>query len=145
MDKVRVDVIGDPAFFAQVSEEAARLDRSNSWIVQRCLLTALPALAKLAADSDEVSGMKLSPLRNPVRLASLRANLAMADSSVPAVAELASVPKGTEQRMFFMPRDMYEAFDREAERLKLSADELLMWAWKHSGDSVRSLPSVSDE
>ncbi len=140
MDKVRVDVIGDPGFFAEVSDEAARLDRSNSWVLQRCLHLSLPVLAELAPDSAEVAAMKLSPLRNPIRLASLRANLAMAESSDPAIAELASPPKGTAKRMFFMPRAMYEAFDREADRLKLSADEILMWAWKRAGDEIRALP-----
>ena len=130
MDKVRVDVIGDPGFFAEVSDEAARLDRSNSWILQRCLHLSLPVLAELAPDSAEVAAMKLSPLRN----------LAMAESSDPAIAELASPPKGTAKRMFFMPRAMYEAFDREADRLKLSADEILMWAWKRAGDEIRALP-----
>ena len=145
MDKVRVDVIGDPAFFAEVSGEAARLDRSLSWVLQRCLHTALPELAKLAPDSDEVAAMKLSPLRNPIRLASLQANLALADSGDPAIAKLATAPKGTEKRMLFMPRDMYEAFDREGERLKLSSDEILMWAWKRGGDEMRSLPPFDQD
>ncbi len=45
MDKVAVRVSGDSAFFDEVTTEAARLDRSPSWLLGRCLGTTLPKLA----------------------------------------------------------------------------------------------------
>ncbi|MDB5217708.1 MAG: hypothetical protein JWO86_5635 [Myxococcaceae bacterium] len=45
MDKVAVRVSGDPSFFDEVTTEAARLDRSPSWLLGFCLGTTLPKLA----------------------------------------------------------------------------------------------------
>lgn len=45
MDKVAVRVSGDPSFFDEVTTEAARLDRSPSWLLGHCLGTILPKLA----------------------------------------------------------------------------------------------------
>ena len=45
MDKVAVRVSGDPSFFEEVTTEAARLDRSPSWLLGHCLGTTLPKLS----------------------------------------------------------------------------------------------------
>lgn len=38
---------------SQVKEQAARLDRSVSWVVQRAIRTALPKIAELPSMSDD--------------------------------------------------------------------------------------------
>ena len=45
MDKVAIRISGDPAFFDEVVAEAARLDRSPSWLLGHCLGQTLPKLA----------------------------------------------------------------------------------------------------
>src|SRR3954469_13019147 len=45
MDKVAIRVSADPSFFDEVANEAARLDRSQSWLLGYCLRAALPSLA----------------------------------------------------------------------------------------------------
>lgn len=50
MDKVAIQVHGAPSFFSDVANEAARIDRSPSWLVAHCLATWLPTLAELAAE-----------------------------------------------------------------------------------------------
>lgn len=45
MDKVAIRVSGDRSFFDEVKTEAARLDRSPSWLFGHCLGTTLPKLA----------------------------------------------------------------------------------------------------
>lgn len=45
MDKVAIRVSADPTFFGDVAREAARLDRSPSWLLGRCLDETLPKLA----------------------------------------------------------------------------------------------------
>jgi hypothetical protein len=45
MDKLAVRVSGDRAFFDEVTTEAARLDRSPSWVLGHCLGAALPKIA----------------------------------------------------------------------------------------------------
>src|SRR5262249_1181603 len=127
-----------------LSAEATRLDRSQSWLVQQCLKRSLSEMAKLAPDSDTVAAMKRSPLRNPIRLQSLRVNVALAVSDDPVARELATTPKGTEQRTFYLPSDLYTVFDREGERLGLSADEILMWAWEQNKDEIRALRPVGE-
>jgi hypothetical protein len=47
MDKVAIQVHGAPSFFAEVASEAARIDRSPSWLVAQCLRTWLPSLLGL--------------------------------------------------------------------------------------------------
>jgi hypothetical protein len=49
MDKVAVRVSGDPSFFDEVTTEAARLDRSPSWLLGFCLGSTLPKLASVAS------------------------------------------------------------------------------------------------
>lgn len=50
MEKVAIRVAGDRAFFDDVAREAARLDRSPSWLLADCLGTTLPKLdAAMAA------------------------------------------------------------------------------------------------
>jgi hypothetical protein len=44
MDKVAIQVHGAPSFFAEIATEAARIDRSPSWLVSHCLRTWLPSL-----------------------------------------------------------------------------------------------------
>lgn len=45
MDKVAIKVTGDRSFYDEVAVEAARLDRSPSWLLGHCLGTTLPKLA----------------------------------------------------------------------------------------------------
>lgn len=45
MKKVAVRVSGDRSFFDELTTEAARLDRSPSWLLGHCLGTTLPKLA----------------------------------------------------------------------------------------------------
>lgn len=45
MNIVAIQVFGEPAFFDEVTSEAARLDRSPSWLLGRCLGSTLPKLA----------------------------------------------------------------------------------------------------
>lgn len=45
MEKVAIQVSGDPSFFDEVKTEAARLDRSPSWLLVYCVGTTLPKLA----------------------------------------------------------------------------------------------------
>jgi hypothetical protein len=56
MDKVAIRVSGDPSFFEEVTTEAARLDRSPSWLLVFCVGTMLPKLASslvVAAPTDK--------------------------------------------------------------------------------------------
>jgi hypothetical protein len=56
MDKVAIRVSGDPSFFEEVTAEAARLDRSPSWLLVFCVGTTLPKLASslvASAPSDK--------------------------------------------------------------------------------------------
>jgi len=48
MDKVAIRVSGDASFFDEVRTEAARLDRSPSWLLGFCLGGTLPKLASVA-------------------------------------------------------------------------------------------------
>jgi hypothetical protein len=48
MDKVAIRVSGDASFFDEVTTEAARLDRSPSWLLGFCLGSTLPKLASVA-------------------------------------------------------------------------------------------------
>jgi hypothetical protein len=45
MNKVAVRVSGAPSFFDDIKTEAARLDRSPSWLLGFCLGSTLPKLA----------------------------------------------------------------------------------------------------
>lgn len=45
MDKVAIRVSGAPSFFEEVTTEAARLDRSPSWLLVYCVGTTLPKLS----------------------------------------------------------------------------------------------------
>ena len=49
MDKIAVRVSGDPSFFAEITTQAARLDRSPSWLLGHCLGTTLPKLRAIVA------------------------------------------------------------------------------------------------
>jgi hypothetical protein len=59
MDKVAIRVSGDPSFFEEVTREAARLDRSPSWLLGHCLGQTLPKLAGSLASAPHV------PKRSP--------------------------------------------------------------------------------
>jgi len=142
IDKIRIDVIAAPTLFEELDAEATRLDRSVSWIVQQCLRAALPALAKIAPGSPSARALETGVLRNPIRLASLRANVALAESGDPALEELATIPKGTEKRMLFLPRDLYEVFDAEGDRLKLASEEIIAFGWHTHAAEIRKLPPV---
>src|SRR5947207_184985 len=55
MDKVAIRVSGDRSFFDEVVGEAARLDRSPSWLLGHCLGATLPRLhGSLAAAPRQV-------------------------------------------------------------------------------------------
>jgi len=140
---VAMEVVADPAFLAELTQEADRIDRSQSWIVQRCLRTSLPDLEKLPAEASVLEGMKRSPLRNAIRRRSLELDLALAESPDPAVSALAAAPRGTEARTFYMPEDLHLALNREGDRLRLTSDEILWWAWERNREAIRSLPAVS--
>ena len=61
MDKVAIRVSGDPSFFEEVTTEAARLDRSPSWLLVFCVGTTLPKLASslvASAPKDKSESMK---------------------------------------------------------------------------------------
>lgn len=100
-DIVRIDVLVASSFHAALADEAARLDRSLSWVLRSCIERALPELASV------VTG---SPAHTAVRTS------ARATSSV--------------KRSFFLPRASFEACGREAERLKLTRGEVLTWAFE---------------
>lgn len=127
-----------------IKDEAARLDCSLSGVLRECLLRSLPDLAATPVDAPAVAAMKKSPLRNPIRLAALGANLALAESDDPAQRELATTPMGTEARTFYLPRSVYAAFDAEGDRLKLSSDEILMWAWQQNRGRLRTVSSLDE-
>ncbi len=62
MEKVAIRVSGDPSFFEEVTREAARLDRSPSWLLGHCLGQTLPKLAgSLASSARSVE----TPTRSP--------------------------------------------------------------------------------
>jgi hypothetical protein len=60
MDKVAIQVSGAASFFDEVTSEAARLDRSPSWLLVYCVGTTLPKLASIVASApkDEPSTTK---------------------------------------------------------------------------------------
>lgn len=45
MDKVAIRVSGENSFFEEVRTEAARLDRSPSWLLGHCIRAILPKLS----------------------------------------------------------------------------------------------------
>jgi hypothetical protein len=53
MDKVAIRVSGDPSFFDEVTSEAARLDRSPSWLLVYCVGTTLPKLSSIVVAPKE--------------------------------------------------------------------------------------------
>jgi hypothetical protein len=61
IDKVAIRVSGDPAFFDEVVSEAARLDRSPSWLLGHCLGQMLPRLAGTLATSPHAPKRMLRP------------------------------------------------------------------------------------
>lgn len=61
MDKVAIQISGAASFFDEVTSEAARLDRSPSWLLVYCVGTTLPKLASsivASAPNDEPSREK---------------------------------------------------------------------------------------
>ncbi len=111
MDKVAVRVSGDPSFFHEVTTEAARLDRSPSWLLGFCLGTTLPKLASVA-----------------------RARIVVAPNDM---SERGKRKSWT----FFVPRELIEHCGRLAARLGMSSDDVLAYAWEAGRDTVRALPS----
>ncbi len=59
MEKVAIRVSGDPSFFEEVAREAARLDRSPSWLLGHCLGQTLLKLAGTLASAPS------TPTRSP--------------------------------------------------------------------------------
>jgi len=144
VNNIRIDVIADPMLFEELDAEAARLDRSVSWIVQQCLRAALPALAKIAYGSPSARALETGVLRDPIRLASLRANLALAESGDPTLQDAATIPHGTVKRMLLLQRDIYDAFDAAGDRLKLAADEIVAFCWRAHAAEIRKLSPVAE-
>ena len=100
MEKVAIRVAGDRAFFDDVAREAARLDRSPSWLLADRLGTTLPKL-------DAAMAASVTP-------------------SAPPRAE--SKPRRV--WTFFVPREVMETCSRLAVRLKISSDDIVAWAWQ---------------
>ncbi len=112
MDKVAIRVSGDPSFFEEVTTEAARLDRSPSWLLVFCVGTTLPKLASsLVASAPKDKGVDKGP--------SMKRKI----------------------WTFFVPRDLVEHCGRLAARLGMTSDDVLAHAWLAGRDSVRALPS----
>jgi uncharacterized small protein (TIGR04563 family) len=60
-DKRKQSLYFPESMLDEIQKEAARLDRSLSWIVQRCVKVALPEIRKLPSvndveESDETEG-----------------------------------------------------------------------------------------
>lgn len=107
MDKVAIRVAGDRAFFDDVAREAARLDRSPSWLLAHCLGETLPKLA---------------------------ASMAATQTTAPA-PKPESKPRRV--WTFFVPREIVELCARLAVRLKISSDDIVAWAWQAGRADVR--------
>jgi len=105
MQKVTVRFEAIAPLFAQIAEEAARLDRSPSWLVGQCLRDALPELASLNPKTREARSMKRRSRGSVAR---------------------------KETRIYFVPEDVKGGLDAEGARLELSTDQLLAWAFKRS-------------
>jgi len=101
MNKVAIRVAGDRAFFDEVAREAARLDRSPSWLLADRLGATLPKL-----------------------------DASMMAASVGPSALPKSESKPRRVWTFFVPRDVMETCSRLAVRLKISSDDIVAWAWQ---------------
>lgn len=112
MDKVAIRVSGDRAFFDEVTTEAARLDRSPSWLLGHCVGAVLPKLTSSLAAAA------------PTPVSAARADA-----------------KGRRVWAFFVPRDVVEHCGRLAARLGMSTDDVLAYAWLAGRDEVRAMPS----
>jgi hypothetical protein len=66
MDKVAIRVSGDPSFFEEVTSEAARLDRSPSWLLVFCVGTTLPKLASSLVASAPTDTRKDESLKRKI-------------------------------------------------------------------------------
>lgn len=113
MDKVAIRVSGDASFFEEVTTEAARLDRSPSWLLVFCVGTTLPKLASslvASAPKDKDKGESMKTMKKKIWT-------------------------------FFVPRDLIEHCGRLAARLGMSSDDVLAYAWLAGRDSVRAMPS----
>lgn len=119
-DKVKIRVVANPRFFAEVTAEALRLDRSQSFLLQRCVGSSLPELAKLTPNSKEVAAMKK-----------------LACKSVPPTSGPPSV-RDNESRVFFLSEQLSLALGRERDRLHVSPDDMLVWIWEQQKDAVRA-------
>ncbi|MFO0684489.1 MAG: TIGR04563 family protein [Sandaracinus sp.] len=55
-DKRKQSLYFPESMLDEIQKEAARLDRSLSWIVQRCVKVALPEIRKLPSVNDVEDG-----------------------------------------------------------------------------------------
>ncbi len=55
-DKRKQSLYFPAAMLEEIEKEALRLDRTRSWIVQRCVRIALPELKKLPSINDPGDG-----------------------------------------------------------------------------------------
>jgi hypothetical protein len=141
MEKGKLQVIGSATFFAEIEAEADRLGRSTGWLLETCLKRALPELQSLAAGSDSLEKMKKSPIRDPLIGSALKANIKRADE----LGELPAAPEGADSRVYFFKHDLYASFNIEGERLRLTTDEILMFAWELMRETLRSWPDAEPE
>ena len=111
MDKVAIRIAGDRSFFEEVTAEAARLDRSPSWLLGHCLGTTLPKLASIVA------------------------------VPMPKAKSKPKADKPRHEWTFFVPRALVEHCGRIAARLGMSSDDVLAYAWQAGRDGVRAMPS----
>lgn len=100
MEKVAIRVSGEKSFFDEVMNEAARLDRSPSWLLGHCLGAILPKLASslVVAEPSAFKKTKAEKLRTSTffvprdlveHCGKLAARLGMSSDDVLAYAWLA--------------------------------------------------------
>lgn len=116
MVKMAVELRGEAELVATLREEALRLERSSSWIVQRCLRSSLPVLAQMAPDALELGSLRAEP------------------SS-----------EASEASLIYMPPEMYGELERQGERLKLSQVAVVKWAWAQNRDEILALAPLSED
>ena len=111
MDKVAIRVSGDRSFFDEVKAEAARLDRSPSWLLGHCLGTTLPKIAASVVATAPPPKKKAPPSDDKLTWT------------------------------FFVPKNLIEHCGRLAARLGMSSDDVLAYAWQAGRDNVRAMPT----
>lgn len=133
MDKVKVRITTHREFFDEVAQEAARLDRSPSWVLGRCLDATLPKLTASvvsAAPSLRTQAQKAKPEYGKARAPVTRSH-----------TEKSGSPERAYPRDVFVSKGLVFDWARLAARLGISTDDVLLWAWHASRESIRAMPS----